>query len=156
MDFSLTVLYKTIVLFILIIFGIVGYKTKVINKPTVDGLVKIVTNFVIPAQIIMSFQTEVTDSLVTGLLYAFVFSIISIVIAILLAKLIIRKKRNPNYKVDRISAIYSNCGFFGIPVIYGIFGSEGVIYLTAYIAVFNLLFWSHGKVLMIEFLDFVS
>ena len=41
-----------------------------------------------------------------------------------------------------------NCGFFGIPLISAIYGSEGVFYLSAYITTFNILNWTHGLLLM--------
>ena len=42
--------------------------------------------------------------------------------------------------------IYSNCGFMGIPLVNGIFGSEGVFYITAYLTIFNLFAWTHGMI----------
>ena len=46
--------------------------------------------------------------------------------------------------VEKLSSVYSNCGFIGFPLIDGIFGAEGIFYMTAYTTVFNLLFWTHG------------
>ena len=47
-----------------------------------------------------------------------------------------------------MAAIYSNCGFIGIPLVDGILGSQGVFYMTAYLTVFNVLFWTHGLSIM--------
>lgn len=47
-------------------------------------------------------------------------------------------------KFAKITIIYSNCTFIGIPLINGILGLEGVFYMTAYTTVFNILFWTHG------------
>ena len=43
---------------------------------------------------------------------------------------------------------YSNSGFIGIPLISGVLGDKGVFYMTAYVTVFNVLFWTHGVWLM--------
>ena len=48
----------------------------------------------------------------------------------------------------KMTAIYSNCGFIGIPLIQWNSGAEGVFYMTAYVTVFNVLFWTHGVWLM--------
>ena len=144
MGFGLTVLFKTAVMFILIVVGIICWKTKLINKASIDGLINIVTKFVIPAQIVMAFQLPRESGIMSGLGYSFLFSAISFGLTIAIVFLIIRKKSNPNLRVDRLSAIYANCGFFGIPIIQELFGAEGVAYLTAYIAVHNILLWTQG------------
>ena len=43
-----------------------------------------------------------------------------------------------------MALIYSNSGFIGIPLINGVFGSEGVFLLMGYIVVFNLFLWIQG------------
>lgn len=44
--------------------------------------------------------------------------------------------------------MYSNCGFIGIPLVQSILGNEGVLYLTAYMTVFNFFSWTHGIMIM--------
>ncbi|MCF0141264.1 MAG: AEC family transporter, partial [Mogibacterium sp.] len=62
---------------------------------------------------------------------------------------IVTIKRDKDYAaVELISLMYSNCGFIGIPMAQGIFGSDGVLYMTAYVATANLLLWSHGVIVM--------
>ena len=46
--------------------------------------------------------------------------------------------------------MYSNCGFIGIPLVQSILGGEGVLYLTAYMTVFNIFSWTHGMMVMTE------
>jgi len=65
-----------------------------------------------------------------------------------LCAVLIRPGKGPRADVERMSIIYSNCGFIGIPLISGLAGSEGVFYITAYITVFNLFVWSHGLAVM--------
>ena len=36
----------------------------------------------------------------------------------------------------------------GIPLIEGVFGTEGVLYATAYLTTFNVFVWSHGVLMM--------
>ena len=47
-----------------------------------------------------------------------------------------------------MSSIYSNVGFMGIPLMNGIFGSEGVFYATASVTIFNVFLWTHGVIMM--------
>jgi hypothetical protein len=65
-------------------------------------------------------------------------------------------KKRPEHSLERFSAVYSNCGFIGMPLITGIYGTEGALYLTAYITLFNILVWTHGYMTMKESRDFKS
>ena len=85
----------------------------------------------------LNFFTNMTD-----------MGIYRIIIIILVSKLLFRDKEDPNNMINQFAAVYSNCGFIGIPLINSVLGSEGVFYLTAYMTVFNILTWTHGLSLM--------
>ncbi|QTQ10769.1 AEC family transporter [Treponema parvum] len=46
--------------------------------------------------------------------------------------------------LDKMSFVYSNAGFIGIPLINGILGSHGTFFLMGYIVMFNLFLWTNG------------
>lgn len=94
------------------------------------------------------YQTDYDKTLVAGLLLSFGAAIASHVISILISTLLIRRKSSPDFGLERYAAVYSNCGFIGIPLVGSVLGNEGVFYLTAYMTVFNLLTWTHGLSLM--------
>lgn len=50
--------------------------------------------------------------------------------------------------LSKIGIVFTNSGFIGIPLINGVFGSEGVFFLMGYILVFNVLLWIWGEWLM--------
>ena len=54
------------------------------------------------------------------------------------------RKKSRNYEINRFSAVYSNCGFIGIPIVSAILGADGVFYLAGYMLAFNVLLWTHG------------
>ena len=145
---SLTILKQTIIMLILMAVGIVCYKTKIISKESNKDLSKIVLQVVNPVMIFMSYQTDYKPELVKNLLLTFVLSLGAYAVTILLAYLLIPSKKGREIEVERFSAIYSNCGFMGIPLVNALFGMEGVFYLTAFITVFNLIVWTHGIILI--------
>ena len=67
--------------------------------------------------------------------------------AIIISVILIRNKGEKSV-LERFAAIYSNCGFMGIPLVRGIYGSEGVLYITTFMAVFNIFVWTHGVYMM--------
>lgn len=145
---SLTILKQTIIMLILITVGIVCSKTKIISKESNKDLSKFVLQVVNPIMIFMSYQTDYKPELVKNLLLTFVLSLGAYAVTILLAYLLIPSKKGRETELERFSAIYSNCGFMGIPLVNALFGMEGVFYLTAFITVFNLIVWTHGIILI--------
>lgn len=142
------ILNQTLIMLILIIVGIICKKTKIITDDGNKELSKLVLTVVNPIVILMAYQTDYKPQLVKNLLIAFGLSILSYIILIVATYLLIPQKDGRETQIERFSAIYSNCGFMGIPLVNALFGSEGIFYLTAFLTVFNLVVWTHGIILI--------
>ncbi|MBP3309251.1 MAG: AEC family transporter [Ruminococcus sp.] len=145
---AITILNQTIIMLILIMLGIICAKTRIISDESNKDLSKFVLQVVNPVVIFMSYQTDYHFNLVKNLLITFGLSLVSYGIMIAAAYIFVRRKEDRETEIERFSAIYSNCGFMGIPLINALFGMEGVFYLTAFITVFNLIVWTHGIILI--------
>lgn len=133
---------------IIMVLAFICYKVKIVSQEgnkSVSNLLLMVVN---PCLIITVYQTDYDARLVKGLLIAFAAACMSHIIGIVIARFLIPAKNNPEYCLERFGAVYSNCGFIGIPLIYSVLGNEGVFYLTAYMTVFNLFTWTHGLSLL--------
>ncbi len=148
MDYSLRVIKQTVIMSLIICVGILCYKRKLLNDEAGKKLSGFVLNVVAPCFMFMSYQIEFSPDRIKGLLTAFALSLAVHIVFIAGASLIIRKKDSSEYIIERFSVIYTNCGFVGIPLIDGVFGSEGVFYATAYLALFNIIVWTHGLLMM--------
>lgn len=147
MNSSLVIIKQIIIMFILMGIGFFCYFKKIIDKDTSKHLSDFALKIINPILIFMSYQKEYDPQMVKGLMWAFLLSAVSFAVSIIMSMLFIRKK-SENLSVERFSSIYSNCAFIGIPLIDGVYGSEGVLYLTAYLTFFNLLVWTHGYMSM--------
>lgn len=147
MELAIIAFRKMIVMFIILVVGIIAYKTKVVTKEGNSTLSDLLLLIVNPVVIFMSFQMEFTHELFIKLWISIGFAVICHIIAIAVSYIAIGKKVK-DFEIERVSAVYSNCGFIGIPIISALFGQEGVFYLAAYIAVFNILLWTQGYMLM--------
>ena len=143
-----TILRQTIIMLMLIMVGVLCSKTKLISKETNKELSGFVLQVVNPAMIFMSYQTDYRSELVENLLMTFILSIAALAVIAAAAYIFIRHKEGRDTEIERFSAIYSNCGFMGIPLMNALFGMEGVFYLTAFISVFNISVWTQGIVLI--------
>lgn len=138
----------------LIAAGIVCYKTKIITNEVSRGLSDIALKVATPALLISSFQREPKPEEMKRLGYAAILAVIAILLSVLIGYLAVRRGKNypkddnGRLPIERFSAVYSNCAFMGIPLINGIYGEEGVFYLTAFYAIFNIAVWTHGVVMI--------
>lgn len=148
------ILKQTFIMLLLMLVGVLCYKTKIISSASNKELSKFVLQIVNPVMIFMSYQTEIHADLVKNLFITFGLSVISFVITIIAVYVLISKKKGRETEIERFSAIYSNCAFMGIPLANAMFGMEGVFYLTAFITIFNLFVWTHGIILLTGEKDF--
>lgn len=142
------VLQQACIMLILIGFGAACFRLKILSEQSVSQLSSLVLKVVNPIVILMSFQRACDPHLIADLGWTFLLAVISYAIAFAGAYLCIRDKAGRDTVIERFSAVYSNCGFMGIPLVQAMFGYEGVFYLTAFIAVFNAFVWSHGVMQM--------
>ncbi len=147
MELSLICVKQIAVMFLLVATGILCAKIKLIDKDTNNKLSGFVLEVVNPVLIFMSYQQEFDSNLIKGLGLALALGFISYVIMILVLRIIYAKRNDDKAIVEQFAAIYSNCAFMGIPLINGLFGAEGVFYLTGYVTVFNIMVWTHGVIL---------
>lgn len=140
---------QILIMFIIIFIGFICYKTNLIDKETNKKLSNILLMLVNPILIFESYIREFSAELLQGLLISFGLAIATHVIGIIIAYVLLRGKEEKDVVIERFSAIYSNCGFMGIPLINGILGGEGVFYITAYMTIFNIFVWTHGLTMMI-------
>ena len=98
--------------------------------------------FITPCVIFLSFQQELTPEITRGLLAAALLALFFHVLFILVAQAL--KRLWHATEVERASIIFTNAGNLIIPIVSFTLGEEWVIYVSAYIAVFNLLCWTYG------------
>lgn len=145
MFLALTAAEKILVMMIIAIVGCIAYKTGIITEKSNKSLTSVLLMAVNPIMIINAYQTEVNERLMHNFIISAVLAVASHLIGIALSFLLVGAKR-PDYETERLSVVYSNCGFIGIPLVNGLFGMEGVLYLTAYMTVFNICLWTHGVI----------
>ena len=141
---SQAVLTQTSIMFIIVIIGALCYKFRLITDDGKKQLSSLVMYIVNPLLIFLAYQTDFKKELLIGLMWTAIMAVLTYIVFILLSMVIIRDKEGRETAIERFSVIYSNCGFMGTPLIFGVFGSEGVFLQNGFITVFNLCVWTHG------------
>lgn len=144
----LTVGNYVLILFILIGVGFVCNKTKILTRQSVKDMTNFVLYIVTPCVIINSYQREFDKTMLNGLIITVIAAALSFAVNILLARLLIHDKDKQREKTLKFGAVFSNCGYMSLPLQSALLGTEGVFYGATYIAVFQVVLWTYGVVLM--------
>lgn len=142
------IIQKITMMFLILVLGVLCYKKNFLDEGTSVKLSNFLLMIVNPLVIFVSYQIDFEEELFHNLLLVLVLSLVAFAVQIILIHLVIPGKKNAEAAIERLSAIYGNCGFIGIPLINSLFGREGVFYMTAYLTVFYLYFWTHGVIIM--------
>lgn len=149
MEAFLSVILEVAVILILILVGYFTVKKGMFTKESLGSITSFLLYIVTPCLIVSSFLSAESGKLDGWtLLFAAVLPALSIVISIALSYLFFRREPSGRRRVLRFSMIFCNVGFMGIPLVEGIVGSEGVLYGSFFIAVFNIFCWTYGYVMM--------
>ena len=74
--------------------------------------------------------------------------------------LVLRKKcEKPIYRIMTIATTFSNCGFFGIPIVEALLGeaaSELIVYTTIFSLVMNIAGWTVGSAIISQNIRYMS
>ena len=117
MELALICAQQVIVLFLLIGAGAAAIKTGVLKAEGRQTLSNLLVYLVVPAMIIHSYMMEFSEEILQ------------------------KDRRAP---IFRFACVFSNAAYMGFPLISALFGSEGLLYASAYVTVFNILLWTMG------------
>ncbi len=151
MGLSQIIIEKIFVMFLLSLVGFVCAKIGMIDVNTNKRLSTLALKLVTPMLILSSYQMEYDAAVVKNLGITFAFCAMSYAVQIAAAFLLVpkRKEERDNARLERLCLIFANCGFFGIPLVEGLYGAEGTVYMTSMVAVFNMLLWAVGVPILV-------
>lgn len=133
---------KILQLAIIMIFGFLLVKLKVIKSSDSTVLSKISLYLLMPAALLNSFDVDVTPNVVNGLMLSFGAGIA--LHFILLGIDFAYKKIFDGTGVERASIMYSNAANLIIPLVSYVLGGEWVIYSCAFMSVQIVFLWTHA------------
>lgn len=139
-------LIEIVILFIIMFFGYVLGKVKIVDEKMSNKLSTLVLSGTFPALIITSmdrdFDLETLRNSAFLLAATIILSLIIIIIIELEVR--IRKKPKPEMSARHFVMLFGNTSFMGIPVLNALYGNDGVFYISMMSIVFNFLMFSYG------------
>lgn len=148
-----TILLKQLMIMsIFICIGYILFKKKMITVNGSKELSNLLLYIVLPAVIINSYNVKSTPERVEGIIISFIVSLIALILSICVCALVYGKRK----KIEHFGVSFSNAGFMGIPIATAIIGNENVFYISAFVALLNILQWTYGVVVMTESKDCIK
>lgn len=143
-DNLLTVSGQAMILFLMMAIGFALYKTHIVSKEGADGMTNTLLWAVTPCLLIDTFSRDFDKNLALSLGVFAAAAFVGTVLSAVLAYFLFRRKDSDTSAVMRFCCTFSNCGFMGLPLADALYGDEGVMYASIFVAVFNLTQWTFG------------
>lgn len=144
MELALITAQQVVVLFLLIGTGVLAVKTGVLRPEHKQALSNLLVYIVVPAMIVNSYRMEFSAEILRNLLAAFGMSTLAILAGTVITLLLTARKKDSRTPIFWFACIFSNAAYMGFPLISALFGSEGLLYASAFVTVFNILLWTMG------------
>lgn len=138
------VLNQVLVLFIIMLVGFIAGKAGVIDSTGSKKLSGVMLYVTSPMLVLKSFFITFTTERLINILWIMGMAMFMYLLAIWLSKLIYSRFPDDASPILRFTAIFSNCGYMGLPVMYALYGDDGVFYGSFYIVAFNIILWTYG------------
>ncbi len=139
MGFMSILVQQVVIMFLLMLIGFILFRTKKLGVQGSKELGNILVYVIMPGVVINAYMTEFSLEKLKGLAFAFVFSILALVLAMIISAVLFKK-----HPIENFGTAFSNAGFMGIPIVQAVLGSEAVFYVSAFVALLNLLQWTYG------------
>ncbi len=143
----LTILKTVLGLLILLAIGFLCSKLGLIDEGAEKKLTDLLLKVVQPVYLFTAYQRSFDRGLLKDFLICLAMAAAAFIIMILIPYLFF-PKGSRDREVGLVVSAFPNTGFFGIPLIAGIYGTEGVFFLTTMITMFNVLVWTYGVIVM--------
>ncbi|MGB3990181.1 MAG: AEC family transporter [Acetivibrionales bacterium] len=144
MDNSVAVFNQVLILFLIMFVGFIAKKTGIINDAVSKKLSELLLKITNPLLVLSAFQMDFSPDIMNNVLLVFIFAVVANLVSILLGQVLFVRQKDEIKKIMKFTAVYSNCGFMGFPVLESLFGRTGILYGSIYVAVFNIFLWTNG------------
>ena len=139
-----TMLNMQLSLFAIMLLGFFCRKKGMIDNKTRTALSDILINIILPCNIAMSFDMDVSGDLLRSAGIVFVAYMGVQTFTWLLSRVAFTKVPEDKQMVLRHGTITSNAGFLGNPITQGVFGNEGLLYASIAMIPVRIFLWSAG------------
>ena len=117
MEIALITARQCIIMLAMMAIGFVAFRIKMLDKTSSSHISNFLMSVVVPCLIVNSLQQDYDKETLKGYFLALILAIAAHILAIIVAYVVIRNKKNESsINIARFAVIYSNAGFIAFPV----------------------------------------
>ncbi len=131
-------------LFVFVAAGFILTKTGTITPAGRKSLSDLLINFILPCNIVCSFQIEMNTEILTSCGLVIVLASLVQVFYLAVSKVIFRGAPRERLACLRYATVCSNAGFLGLPIIGGVYGAMGTLLVSVALIPQRFVMWSAG------------
>ncbi len=137
------------VLGLVLMMVIGGYlrKRHIMSDVVMKAFTEVLLSVTVPCMVIYSFHVDYSREMLNNGILMFICALIIHIFLIILSKLLYFKFDPLKRNILLFSTVFSNCGFIGFPLLYSLYGTDGVFYTSIFVACYNLFAFSYGVML---------
>lgn len=161
MSLFVVTLIAVAVLLLVAVPGYIMIRTRMVSEACIPGFSKVLLFVCQPCLAVYSFTS--TQFTWQKLADVGIFALMSLAIfAVMLggAYLVLRKRcESPIYRILTIATTFSNCAFFGIPIIEAVMpdkAADVMLYTTVFAVVMNVVGWTVGSAIISRDVKYIS
>ena len=141
------IINSVISLFIMILVGVYSSKKKIITPAMNKGLTDILIKIALPFMILTSFMFTFDDNIKSNIIKTLFYSLAAYIIVIFISYLLLIPVKGDKKTILHFANVFTNTGYVGFPILFSIYGPEGVIYGSIFNMVFVIFVWTYGLLL---------
>lgn len=145
-----TVFFQMLALLLMIGAGYYVTQKGMLDEHTNNQMSDMIVNIFNPMLVLASAANSVGQISMDAMKLAGLIAVLMF-LAFILAGMVLSplfEKDREQRKIFQLMFVFSNVGFIGIPVISSIFGTEYVVYVSEFMLVYTLVFYTYGIALM--------
>lgn len=142
-----TIINQVIILALIMLVGIIARKKGMLNAEVNSKLSDFLLNITLPCLIVTSFSFEYSAETMNNIKLIFFYSVLIHLVLIFLSRVFAFRFNEGSRKVIRFVTVFSNSGFMGFPVLFGLYGNIGVFYGAVFNVPWNIFMLSFGSML---------
>ena len=143
----LTIINSVFSLFIMILVGVYSSKKKIITPTINKGLTDVLIQIALPFMILTSFMFTFDDNIKSNIIKTLYYSLAAYIIVIILSYLLLIPVKGDKKTILHFANVFTNTGYVGFPILFSIYGPEGVIYGSIFNMFFVIFVWTYGLLL---------
>ncbi|MBP1743893.1 MAG: auxin efflux carrier family protein [Firmicutes bacterium] len=142
-----TIINQVIILALIMGVGLIARKKGMLSAEVNSKLSDFLLNVTLPCLIVTSFNFEYSAEMMKNIKLIFFYSVLIHTVLIFLSRFFAFRFSESSRKVIRFVTVFSNSGFMGFPVLFGLYGNIGVFYGAVFNVPWNIFMLSFGSML---------